>query len=54
MKLDKVKTIIIKEKVKNPNVTVKELREILLKEYGIQISLTRVARILQELKRAVR
>ena len=52
MKLDKVKTIIIKEKVKNPNVTVKELRETLLKKYGIRISLTRVARILQELKRS--
>lgn len=50
MKIDKTRLFLIKEKIKNPSATLKELSNQLSSSYNIKISHTRIADILRELK----
>jgi len=50
VKLDKVRIALLKEKVRNPNVTLRELSRILKEKYDISLSHTRIAEILNEIK----
>ncbi len=50
LRLDKTRTLLIKEKIKNPSITLKELSKRMLSEYGIKISHSRIADILREMK----
>ncbi len=48
--LKDIQLIIIKEKIKNPNITLKELSQILRREYNKKLSHTRIAEILKHIK----
>ncbi len=48
--LDRVRLALLKEKVKDPNVTLRSLSRILKEKYNITLSHTRIAEILKEMK----
>ena len=50
--LDRVRLALLKEKVRDPNVTLRGLSRILKEKYGITLSHTRIAEILKEMKDA--
>ncbi len=50
LSLDRTRLLLIREKIREPSATLKELSETMMREYGIKISHSRIADILREMK----
>ncbi len=50
LSLDRTRLLLIKEKIRNPSATLKELSETMMREYGVKISHSRIADLLREMK----